>query len=76
MTRHAGGERRNAGEGGRLDRHVAVATIDAVVAHVMLMTERDGLQDGIAGGCIGTGSEAVDGEGNRQDHEGGHEAGA
>ena len=40
---HAHGRRRNSGRSGSLDRRVAIATIDAVVADMMLMTELDWL---------------------------------
>jgi hypothetical protein len=45
MARHARRERRDAREGRGLDRRVAVAAIDAVVADVVLMAERDRLLD-------------------------------
>lgn len=43
---HAGRSRRNACEGGSLDRRVAIAAINAVVADVMLMAELHGLLNG------------------------------
>ena len=45
MAGHARRERRHAGERGRLDRRVAIAAVEAVVADVMLMAERHGLLD-------------------------------
>src|SRR5205085_8156144 len=43
VTTHADFGGRDAREGGRLNRGVAVAAIDAVVAHMMLVAERNGL---------------------------------
>jgi len=40
--------RRDAGECRLLDRRVAIAAVDAVVADVMLVAERDDLRDGRA----------------------------
>jgi len=40
---HAHGRRRNSGRSGSLDRRVAIAAIDTIVAYVMLMTELDWL---------------------------------
>jgi hypothetical protein len=43
MTVHADGRGRNTGRGGSLNRRVAIAAINAVVADVVLMTELDWL---------------------------------
>ena len=45
VTRHAGVGGWDSGEGGFFDRGVAVTTIDAVIEHVMFMTERHGLRE-------------------------------
>jgi hypothetical protein len=47
MTGHTGLRRRNIGEGGFLYGHMTVAAVDAIVAHVMFVAERDRLLDGI-----------------------------
>jgi hypothetical protein len=43
MTTHADFGGRDTGERGRLNGGVAIAAIDAVVAHMMLVAERNGL---------------------------------
>src|SRR5207245_5095845 len=71
VAAHARCQWRNARKRGCLDRNVAVATVDAIVADMMLVTERHGLLDRGKRGCIRAGIDAVD---DRRRNERGEDA--
>lgn len=69
---HADGGRRNAGRGRRLNRRVAITTVDAVVADVVLMTELDWLLalDPLAGVPTRSSNLCRDPKGRKQNKDG------